>query len=152
MIQLFKVCRFFSTSFLNAQCKPSLWYPSFLSWDNPLYDSSHSLCMDDNSAESSETTSVSDSHLANSLRVAGPRGFPSAPLSGFEDSLLISRGKLPHAKNSSCYVGCTLLSCRTRGKFHEYWIVILCATLMCSLSMADTSLSLVFSTFKNALH
>lgn len=74
---------FYSTSFLNTECKPSLRYPLFLSWDNPLCDSSHSLCMDDNSAESNETSSVSHSNLANSLRVAGPRGFPSAPLSGF---------------------------------------------------------------------
>lgn len=126
---------FFPMSFVNTHCKPSLRYPPFLSWNNPPHDSSYSLCMDDNSAESREKISVSDSHLENSLRVAWPWGFPSVPLSGFEDGLLISRGKRPHAKNNSCYVRCTLLSCWTRGKFDntELWVCVWtwCAHLPC---------------------
>lgn len=150
MIQLFRVVRLFLFSFpylLWAPSeKPSLRYPPFLRWNNPLCDRSYSLCTDDNSADSIEKTAVSDSHRPNSLRVAWPRGFPLSLCPGFGDSLLIWGGRLPHAKNNSRYARCTLLSSRTRGKFDKHWIVSLCATLMCSLPVSDASRSLVFPT------
>lgn len=93
-----------------------------------------------------------DSHLANSLKGAWPGGFPLS-LCRVGDNLLICGGRLPHAMKNSCFARCTSLSCWSRGKFDKHRIVSPCAplTLMCSPSMSDTSLSLVYKSSKNAV-
>lgn len=94
-----------------------------------------------------EKTSVSDSHLANSLRVAWPRGFPLSLCPGLETIFWSAEEGYHMLRKTPATLGVPFLSCWTRGKFDKRRIASLCCyspTLTRSLSMSDTSLSLVF--------